>query len=240
MHDRFYVDRAVPPTCSNFRPRKTPGTWPICSRRLSAAVDANQFIVAPERAIEQQHVSGLQVLSSAHRRSVEPPASRQDVFPTTFRRSGPVMLLRDSVATGAAAKRTRESVCPAKVHGNAIRNLRPTGLCQWRIQFSGAKAGPGHLPGNALQHAEHRVVLGNNPAHRIGRVHAQRLQLAQQQQSENVVNIGIRQDGPGDRGLTNALARMKFRVRPRFARADRARLRAETTSGFRRHSQSRR
>jgi hypothetical protein len=44
---------------------------------------------------------------------------------------------------------------------------------------------------NALQHAEHRIVLAENAANGSGGVDAQRLKFAEQKQSEDVVEIGI-------------------------------------------------
>ena len=38
------------------------GTCPICLSGLSAALNANQFVIAPEGAVEEQHVSGFEFL----------------------------------------------------------------------------------------------------------------------------------------------------------------------------------
>jgi hypothetical protein len=87
-------------------------------------------------------------------------------------------------------------------------------LASWveqRKGCSGDKAGPGDLSRNALQHAEHRVVLGDNPADGISRVDAQRLQFAQQQKAEDMVDVGVGQNGSSDGRLADAFVGMKLR-----------------------------
>ena len=77
--------------------------------------------------------------------------------------------------------------------------------------LSGFKIGPLGLIWNAMQHAEHRVILAENTADRGGGIDAQRLEFAQQKQSDDVIEIGIGERDAGNGRMAHALARMQFR-----------------------------
>ena len=82
-----------------------------------------------------------------------------------------------------------------------------------REAFSRRKVGPSQLTGNALQHGEHGIVFGENPADGFGAAYAQRLQFTKKKQSENMVDVGVEQYASGDGRLAKAFAGMEFRVR---------------------------
>ncbi len=73
------------------------------------------------------------------------------------------------------------------------------------------KVGPRGLIRDALQHAEHRVIFKENAANGRSSVDAKRLEFAQQEQSEDVVEIGVGQHHARNRRLAQALARMQLR-----------------------------
>src|SRR5450631_2273887 len=80
---------------------------------------------------------------------------------------------------------------------------------QWK-GCSWGEARPRNLPRNALQHAEHRVVFGENALDGIGNVNPQWLQFAQQQQSQNMIDVGVRENRTGDWRLAHPFVRMEF------------------------------
>jgi len=70
---------------------------------------------------------------------------------------------------------------------------------------------PCHLIRNALQHGEHGIVFGQNTTNRFGGVHAQRLQFAKEKEAECMVDVGVAEDGAGNRSLAYAFTWVKFR-----------------------------
>src|ERR1700688_3348689 len=77
--------------------------------------------------------------------------------------------------------------------------------------LSRLKICPHRLIRNSSQHAEHRVVFDQNSANRRCSVNTQRLEFAQQEQTEYVVDIGISQQYACNRRLPQTLAWMQFR-----------------------------
>jgi len=61
-----------------------------------------------------------------------------------------------------------------------------------------------------MQHAEHRVILAENSANGSGGMDAKRLEFAQQEESEDMVEIGIGERDSGN-GRVAPLSRMQFR-----------------------------
>ena len=98
----------------------------------------------------------------------------------------------------------------ARARGNVCRNLRRRRLSKGNV-VPGVKSVQVDLIRDALQHGEHRIVFGQNAADGFGGVHAQRLQFAKQEQAEGVVDVGVAEDGAGDRRLAYAFAGMEFR-----------------------------
>jgi hypothetical protein len=82
-----------------------------------------------------------------------------------------------------------------------------------REAFSRRKVGPSQLTGHALQHGEHGIVFGENPADGFGAAYAQRLQFTKKKQPENMVDVWIEQNASGDGRLAKAFAGVEFRVR---------------------------
>ncbi len=95
-------------------------------------------------------------------------------------------------------------------------------------QGHGAELEPGHaldgevgirlgvhaLPVDAAivaENMEHRVAGGEVLAHAIGRVHAQRLSLAQHEQARRVVDLAVDQDDAHDRGIAQRARRLQGR-----------------------------
>ncbi len=77
--------------------------------------------------------------------------------------------------------------------------------------FAGFEISPLGLIWNAMQHAEHRVIFAENAANGRCGMDAQRLEFAQQKQSEDVVEIGIGERYAGDRRMAQTPPRMQFR-----------------------------
>src|SRR5215469_2348310 len=72
---------------------------------------------------------------------------------------------------------------------------------------------PFQLISNSLQHDKHGVVLGQDTANGKACVGIQRLELAQKKESEDVIDVGVEQDGSGDgrmASLVNSGLRMEF------------------------------
>ena len=82
-----------------------------------------------------------------------------------------------------------------------------------------------------MQHAEHRIVFAENAANRSGGIDAQRLQFAQQKQSEYVIEIGIGEHYARNRATGARRRADAIQAWLRFARAGQETRRAETTSG---------
>ncbi len=93
----------------------------------------------------------------------------------------------------------------------AKTRIRASGIAQRKF-ISGFKVGPLGLIWNAVQHSEHRIILAKNAANGGGGVNAQRLEFAQQEESEDMVEIGVGERDAGDRRVT-PLSRMQFRRR---------------------------
>src|SRR5215472_10567080 len=73
---------------------------------------------------------------------------------------------------------------------------------------------PFHLIRDSLQHNKHGVVFGQDAANREACVGIQRLQLAQQQKSEDVIDVGIEKDRSRDGRMPSIVIRgmrMEFR-----------------------------
>jgi len=62
-----------------------------------------------------------------------------------------------------------------------------------------------------MQHAEHRIVFAENTANRRRGMDAQGLEFTQQEQPEDVVEIGVNERYSSDGRLAHAIARMQFR-----------------------------
>ena len=58
---------------------------------------------------------------------------------------------------------------------------------------------PADLVRDSLQHREHGVVFGHDAANRFGRVDAKRLQFAEQEKSEDVIDVGVEENCSSDR-----------------------------------------
>jgi hypothetical protein len=78
-------------------------------------------------------------------------------------------------------------------------------------RLAGLKIAPRRLVRDTMQHAEHGIVFPENAANRCGGVNAQGLEFPQQEQPEDMVEIGVGQHHPGDWRLAHAVARMQFR-----------------------------
>ncbi len=169
-------------------------------------------------------------LQQALRRSAGLRACRRGVCRMAIRRSGPAMLLADlssdwrcvetyagkCVPSESARQRNPESSPAAFSSGNVVpgrsrsRSTDRERAAAWRTS-------------NCLRVRMRRIG--------IGRVHAQRLQFAQQEQAEHVVDVGVGENRSGDGRLADQpFAADEVREWLRFARADREKLRAETRS----------
>ena len=91
----------------------------------------------------------------------------------------------------------------------AQAGIRAFSIAQRKF-FSKFKISPLGLLWNAMQHAEHRIILAENAANGSCGMDAQRLQFAQQKQSEDVIEIGIGECYAGDGRVTHTLAWMQF------------------------------
>ena len=78
--------------------------------------------------------------------------------------------------------------------------------CAW------AEVGPHRLLLGTLKHSKHRVVFAKNSPDRTRCMDAKRLQFAQQQQAENMVEISIDEHCPRDGRLPYAVARLQSGV----------------------------
>ncbi len=84
----------------------------------------------------------------------------------------------------------------------------------WRLHrklFGGANRVPADLIGDAVQHSKHAVLAAQNIDHGFGGVHLKWLQLAEQEQSENVIEIGTGEDYANDRRVARPRSWMEFR-----------------------------
>ena len=79
------------------------------------------------------------------------------------------------------------------------------------VEFFADKIPAFDLIWNAMQHAEHRVIFAQNTTNGRCGVDAQRLEFAQQKESEDVVEIGIGKRNAGNGGMTRSLSRMHLR-----------------------------
>ncbi len=64
--------------------------------------------------------------------------------------------------------------------------------------------------GDAVKHGEHGIVFAEDAANGSCGVNVQRLQFAQKQKSEDVVDVGVGEDCACDRRLANAVLWLEF------------------------------
>src|SRR5258708_39934958 len=100
-----------------------------------------------------------------------------------------------------------------------VRAQRPclatqAGVCAlWIAQmefFAGCEVSPHGLIRDAIEHGEHGVVFAENAVNRSGGVDAQRLEFAQQKQSEYLIEMRVGQHQACDSRATHANARMQL------------------------------
>lgn len=183
-------------------------------RGLSAALNADQFVVAPERAVEEKNVDAVEFRQQL---IGDPRNCRQEGKPL-FRGS-----FNDQSERGFSGIQLGESFC-RNVSGEVSRkrkcaaSQRSLGMSRFkqREPFGQRDRTPGKLSFDALQHGEHRVVF-DDLANRVGCEDVQRLQFPHQQQSEDVVNVSVQQDCAGNWRMSRAVvAGMRMKVGTRF------------------------
>ncbi len=131
-------------------------------RGLSAALHANQFVAAPERAIKEQHVGGVEF---PQERVVDLRDGGHIGEPLARRRFDDQAQGR--FAEGKFALASGRNVCgivrAERESAAAQAGVFARGIFQ-REDCSRNKRAPGHLTRNALQHGEHGIVFRQNAA----------------------------------------------------------------------------
>lgn len=91
----------------------------------------------------------------------------------------------------------------AKGKGPAAQSGIIAGRRKRRECFSRSDLVPSQLVVDALEHGEHRVVFGEDAVNGDRRIGVERLQFAQEQQSEYVIDVGVEKNHAADRGMSN-------------------------------------
>ena len=91
----------------------------------------------------------------------------------------------------------------AKGKGSAAQSGIMASRRKGRERRSGSDLVPSQLVVDALQHGQHRVVFGEDAVNGESRICVERLQFAQEKQSEYVIDVGVEKNHAADRGMSN-------------------------------------
>ena len=174
-------------------------------RSLSGALNPDEFVGAPERSVDEYHVAGFELLDQL---GIEPrncghegESFARGRFDNCPERRFLARELRFARRGDVSRKVRSERECSTAQSGVFAFGIREREACAW------SELDPADLVGNALQHRKHGIVFGQDAANRLCGVNAKWLKFAEQKKSEDVIDVGVEENGSSD----GRIARYVFR-----------------------------